>query len=170
MKIESFRPAIFLDTETTGIENCRLIELAIADVPPPGTFNPLIEVFRFRPAVSITPEASAVNGITDDMVKDLPLFCQDPLYSTLKWRIENSVVIAHNASFDIGVLEREGIFPKHFICTKEAAKRVYKTLSSHSLQYLREHLELKVDGDAHSAWGDVAVLRALYYRMCEDMA
>lgn len=159
-----FKLPLFIDTETTGLNNCRLIELAWAP------FNGNIQVRRFKPPVTITEEALGIHGITEEMLEGCNPFSEDPQYAEIKALFEGSTIIGHNVSFDIGVLEREGIHITHSIDTKRIAKKLYKNLKSYSLQALREHLSLDDPGLAHSAGGDVAVLRALSIRMTVDAA
>lgn len=120
---------------------------------------------RVRPRKPIEPGASMVNHITNEMVERLPYFDEHPDYASLKETIEGSVVIAHNAVFDIQVLKRAGIDVREYVCTKELAKILYPNAEMHRLQYLRYWLRLPVAGDAHTAEGDVAVLRALWEHM-----
>jgi DNA polymerase-3 subunit epsilon len=68
------RPLLFIDTETTGTapEKDRVVEIATLIVDPTG------EVRRWRqlidPGCRIPPEATAIHGITDDMVAGAPPF------------------------------------------------------------------------------------------------
>jgi DNA polymerase III epsilon subunit-like protein len=147
---------VFLDCETTGLEGSRLIEL---------TYNGV--TIRCRPPVSIEPGASQVNGFHDSDVEDLPHFQDMIEYSIVKYQLENSIVVAHNAPFDIGVLMREGINIRYWIDTKEAAQKLLK-LKNYSLQNLREHLGIHIIGNAHTSQGDVAVLKEVWKRLNLD--
>ena len=68
------RPLAFLDLETTGLSTVsdRIVELAVIRVSPQG--DVLEAVRRFNPGIPISPEATAVHGITDEDVTDEPLF------------------------------------------------------------------------------------------------
>lgn len=155
---------IFLDTETTGFGNCRLIELAWMQEGEP------LRAMRVKPPIPIEAQAIAVHGITEAMLEGLPAFELRPEYPVLKELFEKNVVIAHNASFDIGVLAREGIVVDAFIDTRKIAQKLYKNAPNHKLQGLRDYLHLEVEGEAHSAAGDVAVLAALFAQMRADMS
>lgn len=148
---------IFLDTETTGFGKCHLVELAWKS--PSDRF---IRELRVKPPIPIEDKAASVHGISNEMVQDLPLFIDHINYPFLKQLLENNIVIAHNAKFDIDVLAREGITIENFICTQKVAKTLWPELKSHSLQNLRESLDIQVAAVAHSAVGDVAVLAALF--------
>lgn len=155
---------ILLDTETTGFGDCRLVELAYKK-----SDSAIIYGFRVRPPIPITDGAAQVHGITNEMCKDWPLFADLPEYADVKAMIEAGVVFAHNANFDVGVLEREGIKAKTYIDTAKVARKIYAHAPNYKLQGLRDYLKLDVEGTAHSAAGDVAVLDALLKQMRADM-
>lgn len=63
--------AIVLDTETTGLDNeARIVEIAIIDFDTHEVFLHT----KINPQVPIPEEVSAIHGITDEMVKDAPVF------------------------------------------------------------------------------------------------
>ncbi|MGD2124271.1 MAG: 3'-5' exonuclease, partial [Gemmatimonadota bacterium] len=74
LPFELDRPLAFLDLETTGLSTVsdRIVELAIIRVSPQG--DVLERVRRFNPGIPISPEATAVHGITDEEVADEPPF------------------------------------------------------------------------------------------------
>jgi exodeoxyribonuclease X len=148
---------VFLDTETTGIEDGRLVELAF-DGPNED------ESWRgyFKPPVPISIEAMSVNHITEKMVEGAPVFATSNIPEIVRDALDGNVMVAHNAPFDIGVLKREGVEVGEYIDTKRVAMRLLPDLPSHSLQYLRYALGLEVEAEAHSAAGDVKVLKAVF--------
>lgn len=150
-------PLVFLDTETTGIDDARLVELSYNGV-----------TVRCKPTKPIEHGASAVNGISNTDVAHLPEFWEMPEYFVIKEVLEAATVVAHNAKFDVGTLKREGINITKALCTKEMCQQLYPGLPSYSLQFLRYYFDLKVTGVMHTSTGDVAVLRALWERMNRD--
>lgn len=155
---------IFLDTETTGFGNCRLVELAYRK-----RGYKVGHAARVKPPIAIEEGAAQIHGITNEMCKDWPLFANLPQYQEIKETLERAVIVAHNAKFDIGVLEREGIICPMHIDTQKVAKMLYPHAPNHKLQGLRSYLQLDAEGDAHSAEGDVAVLAALFENMVATM-
>lgn len=147
----------FVDTETTGIDDARLVEL---------TYNGV--TVRCKPSKPIETGASAINHISNEDVAHLPEFWEMLEYPTIKEVLENGVIVAHNAQFDTSVLKREGINVTKALCTKEMCQQLYPGLPSYSLQFLRYHFSLRDCGDAHSSYGDVQTLRALWRRMNDD--
>lgn len=157
---------ILLDTETTDIENPRLVELAykVYDLET----RELKQTFcgLFKPPTPISFEAMSVHHITNEMVSNEEEF-RDNLQRVLDFQelLRCNVLVAHNAKFDIGVLKNEGIQTYRFIDTLRCARHLIDS-PNYSLQYLRYSLGLKVKegekGKAHNALDDVDVLDALF--------
>lgn len=161
---------IFFDTETTGNqEGDRLCQLAIKER---AVETPVVNA-TYKPPIPISIESMAIHHITPKMVKDRPLFIEAPEYTELKELFESTEVIAvaHNAAFDVGMLTREGIFPRTTICTYKVSNALDPNdlIQNYRLQYLRYLLELEVDAVAHDAWGDVVVLEAVFERLLARM-
>lgn len=153
---------LFLDTETTSLEEGRLIELAYS-------YGTDIEVLLCKPPVSISYEAMAVHHITEGMVINMPSFSEHPDYQNIKDKVKDSIIVAHNALFDLNVLEREGIEHEEYIDTKRVAMHLYPDAKNYQMQYLRYYLGVEVPHDesglAHSAGGDVKVLIAVFDKL-----
>ncbi len=67
-------PLCFFDLETTGISiaNDRIIEIAMIKLMPNG--ETLRKVHKVNPTIPISPESTAIHGISNDDVKDKPTF------------------------------------------------------------------------------------------------
>ncbi len=158
---------IFIDTETTGTgPNDRLIQVAYKTSDGYAT-NEL-----FLPSRKIEIAAMAVHHITNDMVSGKPSFQASPLMHDLQSRFARSeIFIAHNAPFDVAMIEREGLQVGPVIDTLKIARFLDAkgTIESYSLQYLRYLLDIKVAATAHDAWGDILVLEELFYRLLKKM-
>ncbi len=158
---------IFFDTETTGnTKNDFMCQLAYK--VENESFSGL-----YKPAINIPPEVSAIHHITNKMVANKPEFIKSPEYEKIKKIFEdnNSVVVAHNAQFDLMIIEKEKIIPKNFICTLRLARYLDPKgkIEKYNLQYLRYFLELDVEATAHDALGDVIVLEKLFERLKKKM-
>ena len=154
---------IFFDTETTGnTEKDFLCQIAYKT--DEESFTGL-----YKPPIKIPPEASAVHHITNKMVMDKPSFSESPDSKKIKelFENENSVVVAHNAQFDLMIIKKEEINPKNSICTLRLARYLDPEgkIERYNLQYLRYLLELDVEALAHDALGDVLVLEKLFGRL-----
>lgn len=158
---------IFFDTETTGnTENDFICQLAYKTGEE--TFECL-----YKPEIKVPPEASAVHHITNKMLEGKPSFKESPDYQKIKDLFEdaNTVVVAHNAPFDLAMLKKEGIEPKNFICTLRVVRHLdsEEKIAKYNLQYLRYLLELEVEATAHDALGDVLVLEKLFERLMKKV-
>lgn len=158
---------IFFDTETTGNgPDDRLCQLGVKDR---GVAEPVINAL-YKPTIPITFEAMSIHHITEKMVADKPAFADAPEYATIKAIFEdpNTIAVAHNAQFDVGVLAKEGIVPANVICTLKLARHLDEAgvFSNYKLQYLRYRLDINIEGAvAHDAWSDVLVLEKLFERL-----
>lgn len=158
---------IFFDTETTGVNSTDfLCQLAYK------TDN---EIFceLYKPEIKIPAEASAVHHITNRMVSDKPSFQKSPDFRKIKnlFEASDSVIVAHNAKFDLAIIKKEGINPKNVICTLRVARALDKEnkIPQHKLQFLRYFLDIEIDATAHDALGDVLVLEKLFERLFDKI-
>jgi DNA polymerase-3 subunit epsilon len=84
---------VILDTETTGLYNCEVIEIAVID----GHKNILLNT-RVKPTIPIEYEAYQVHGISDADLIYAPSF--DVIYPQLKAAIKDKLVLIYNEDFD----------------------------------------------------------------------
>jgi exodeoxyribonuclease X len=155
---------IFLDTETTGIENCRLIQLAYKKQGDKDIF-----VEFYKPPVPIEIEAMAVHHITEKKVAGAESFEKSEAFKTLTVLLPDSILVAHNAKFDMGVLEREDIKTPHYICTMKVAQSMYDC-PNYTMQYLRYLWGIDDEAVAHNAKGDVIILEKVFGHMANEYA
>ena len=97
-----------LDTETTGLSpegGGKICEVAVS-VSKAGRvldeFTTLI-----NPGMPMHPDVVAIHGITNDMVKNAPSFQE--VLPTLLGVLDNCVIVAHNADFDLTQLHKRHI-------------------------------------------------------------
>jgi len=155
---------IFLDTETTGNgPDDRLCQIAFKPENGPAVSG------LFNPGKPISIDAMVVHHITNKMVADKPQFKGSDEYHKLQELLQDfsNIIVAHNAKFDMQMLEREGILTQRVICTLKLARYLDKNgvIPKYNLQYLRYFLGLEVDANAHDALGDIMVLEALFSRL-----
>ena len=111
-----------------------------------------------------------IHGITPDMVADKPTF--DQYWDIIRDKIENRMIVAHNASFDVGVLcrtlEHYGIeLPSfNYMCTVKLSQKAYPELERHKLNMLCEALNIKFHH--HQAFDDAYACAAAFLRIAED--
>ncbi len=99
---------IVLDTETTGMDpfsGDRIIEIGAVELSNHLPTGRTCQIY-INPERSIPAEATAVHGITDEFVKDKPIFSQ--CYSEFMDFIgDDSTLVIHNAEFDMKFLNWE---------------------------------------------------------------
>lgn len=88
--------AVILDTETTGLSGS-IVDVAIITTQGNVLLDTLI-----NPERTIPEDASAIHGITDEMVKDAPTF--QAIYPELLRILTKARVVIYNAEFDTGRL------------------------------------------------------------------
>jgi len=152
-----------LDVETTGLEpEDRVIEVAAVRL---ARFR---EVTRFEtlvnPGIHIPHEATGVSGIDDDLVSGAPEFPR--VWPILEALVLDSVLVAHNAAFDLHFLSAErkraglvGTWKGPVLDTLRLARNTC-ALPAYSLSALHQSLGLPV-APAHRALADVLATEAL---------
>jgi DNA polymerase-3 subunit epsilon len=172
--IRSFPNAVYtaLDFETTGLDSRkdRIVEIGAARFDAQGEKGSLSVLVN--PGMPISPGASRVNGITDEMVAS----CRpvDELIPELCAFMDSAVLVAHNAPFDISFLKeamkRAGEKRRKFavIDTRTLARHAFPGKSSYSLQSLLRELAIR-PGNAHRALDDARACMELFLKCVEKI-
>lgn len=98
---------IVLDTETTGmdpVKGDKLVEIGCVELMNHLPTGKHYHVY-INPERDIPAEATAVHGITDDFVKDKPVFGE--IIGDFMDFIGNDKLVIHNAEFDVKFLNAE---------------------------------------------------------------
>lgn len=160
---------VVFDLETTGINQERdaIIEISAVKVEKhkvTGEFSTLVNPGRHIPAA-----ATAVNGITDDMVKDAPGI-KAAMQDFLEF-IGNHVLVGHNIHiFDTNfvydaALQFLGLeVTNDYIDTLYMARMCLPELSHHKLTDVAAHFGLQTEG-AHRALFDCMMNQGCYEEM-----
>jgi len=107
MTQQSKNRQIILDTETTGInpqDGHRIIEIGCVEMVKRRLTGNTFHVY-LNPERDIDPGAIAVHGISNEFLRDKPLF-KDIADEFLNF-IQDAELIIHNAPFDVGFLDHE---------------------------------------------------------------
>ena len=146
-----------LDLETTGFSATteKITEVGIMKVKD----GEVIDQFAcfVNPEKHIPARVSEVTNITDDMVKDAETI--EKVFPKILKFIEGSVLVAHNAPFDIGFLKQNAKvlgyeFDFTYIDTLSLAKDLFPDYKKYKLGKIAENLGIKVEV-AHRALDDV---------------
>lgn len=157
---------IFLDTETTGndLTKDRLCQVCYRN-------STGIHTEYFKPPLPMTVKSMSITHITDAMLEDKKSFADSQMKKDLVFILASGIFVAHNAKFDIAMLEAEGVKVGQYICTLRVARHldVEGVIPEYNLQYLRYHFGLNVTGNPHDAEGDVNVLVALFNNQLTEL-
>ena len=146
-----------LDLETTGFSfrTEKITEIGIMKVKN----GEVIDEFScfVNPEKPIPPRVVEVTNITDEMVKDAETI--DKVMPKLLEFVGDSVLVAHNADFDIGFLKHNCAelgykLDNTYIDTLRLAKQLFPTYKKYKLGIIAENLGIKVEV-AHRALDDV---------------
>ena len=149
-----------LDLETTGFSATteRITEIGIMKYKNGEVVDSFSEFVN--PEKHIPERVTEVTNITDDMVKDAPTieemfprvleFLGDP---------KETVIVAHNANFDVGFLKQNALrlghnFDYTYLDTLSLAKDLFPDYKKYKLGKIAENLGIKVEV-AHRALDDV---------------
>jgi len=168
---------VLFDTETTGNqEDDRIIQVGAMIIDGKGKVEVYNELCSSE--VPIKVEAMEVHNLTPDVIADKAPFTMTQFWSDLKGlNSDMNYLIAHNISFDLGMLQKEGFENKmQLIDTLRCAKHLFPDENYHRLQYLRYSLGLYQEEQAeamkhnivikaHDAIGDVLVMKLFLSRL-----
>ena len=146
-----------LDLETTGISITteKITEVGIMKVKN-GEVIDEFEIF-VNPEKPIPQRVVEVTNITDEMVKDAETI--DKVFPKILEFVGDSIIVAHNASFDVGFLKHNAKllgyeFNNTYIDTLPLAKDLFPDLKKYKLEKIADSLGIEVDV-AHRALADV---------------
>lgn len=159
-----------LDLETTGLSNKteKITEIGVIKYKN-GEQIGEFECF-VNPEKPIPAKVVEVTHITDEMVKDAETI--DKVLPKLIEFLGDSVLVAHNADFDMGFLrhnfEKYGYkFDYTYIDTLRLAKAIFPNYKKYKLGIIADNLGIKVDV-AHRALDDVKTLLAVFKVMIKE--
>lgn len=163
---------IIFDTETTGFDpkdGHRLVEFAgvelINRMPTGKSLH-----FYANPQRSMPPEAEAVHGLSEEFLSDKPLFSENS--QQLIDFIGDSIIVAHNARFDIRFLDFElelvglgRIDPDRVVDTLEIARQKFPG-AKHTLDALCQRFGIDRSARVlHGALIDAELLAEVYIEL-----
>lgn len=162
----------FLDLETTGLSpwfGDRICEVGI--VFTEGRRIKQQYQSLVNPEHPISPGAASTNGLTDEQLSHAPLFA-DIADDVAEW-LKGTVVVCHNAQFDIQFLDSEfrrlkrEIQIPNLIDTLILARQNYD-LPSYSLLSIAESFHIPVT-NSHRALDDAMTDRAIFFAMMDGL-
>ncbi len=173
---------VVFDLETTGAKAppCRITEIGayrVRDGQVTEEFQTLV-----NPESPIPPFITGLTGISDEMVKDAPVFA-DVVHDLLGF-IGDSVLVAHNSAFDmrflnyeIGLIFQDYRIANPCLCTVQLSRKLLPDIVNHKLKTVAEHYSIdlvnhhRASADAYAtAHIFVNLLTRLYDDGVRDLA
>ncbi len=145
-----------VDIETTGrsAQGQKVTEIAI--LIHDGT--KVVDEYQslVNPETSIPYSITQLTGIFDEMVANSPKFYE--IAKKVFEMTEGHIFVAHNASFDYGVLRGEfaslgADFKRETMCTVKLSRQLFPGFRSYSLGNLCNDLNIQIE-NRHRAYGD----------------
>ena len=167
---------LVFDVETTGMsyENGdRIVEIGMVELINKTKTGRTLHMF-FNPEKQMDDEVISVHHITNEFVADKPLF-KEKAKEIFDFINTDSVLIAHNASFDMGFLNYElqnagfdKIDESRFIDTLIISRTKYPQYRSHSLDAICKRFDISLterEEKGHGALLDSYLLVDVYLEM-----
>jgi len=160
-----------LDLETTGFSPVteKITEIGIMKYKD----GKIIEEFSIfvNPEKSIPLRVVEITNITDDMVRDAETI--DKVFPKMLDFIKDSVLVAHNASFDVGFLKHNAKvlgynFDFTYVDTLSLAHELFPDFKTYKLGRIAKNLGIKVEV-AHRALDDVDTTVKVFKVMLEKL-
>ncbi len=164
---------VVLDLETTGAKAppCRITEIGafrIADGRIEDEFHTLV-----NPETPIPPFITSLTGIHDAMVSDAPTFRS--IADDLLGFIGESVLVAHNARFDIGFLNNEigRVYDEYklgnpSLCTVQLSRRLLPDIENHRLNTVARYFSIDLFNH-HRAQDDARATAHIFIHFLRDL-
>ncbi len=154
-----------VDVETTGLDARyeRMVEIAAVKFKNGKIIDQ--KSWLINPEVKISRIAQSIHGISDEMVQHQPTFAT--VGTSFVDFIGDSILIAHNATFDAGFIYTEmelhniDIINNPFLDSLKMARTWYPESEKHNLQFLSEHLGFAGD-TYHRALNDSVYVKLLF--------
>ncbi len=162
------------DVETTGLDPRRgdkIIEIAGIRIENGMVDETKTFVSLVNPERTIPWEAKRVNKIDDEEVKNAPTI--DQVLPKFLEFASGSLLVAHNASFDMGFLECEKEFCWGYIdlpecfCTKLLSQSAFPHEFYHNLDAVGRRLQLSLPANRHRALPDVILTAHALLKMAD---
>jgi DNA polymerase-3 subunit epsilon len=163
---------VVLDTETTGLDpgsGHRIIEIGCIELVNHIATGKHFQKY-LNPERDIPAGAGAVHGLTEEFLSDKPLFSE--IADALEEFLSDSILIIHNASFDLGFLnaelerlDRTPLSPERAIDTVSLARQKFPGAPA-NLDALCRRFQIDLsDRDLHGALKDARLLSEVYLEL-----
>jgi DNA polymerase III epsilon subunit family exonuclease len=140
---------IAFDTETTGVNPnyARVVEIAAVKFDAEQVLDE--RTWLVNPERFIPREVQGIHGITPDMIRSSPVFGE--IYPEFAEYVAGSVLIAHNALFDVNFVSMETSRltvtppPNPVVDCLKLFRNLYPGLESYSLEAVAAHVRIPTE-------------------------
>ena len=167
---------VVFDLETTGLSpwgGDEVVEIAAMrikgdELDEVNVFNTLVNPKRIIP-----PEASRVNGITNEMVRNAPTV--EEVFPKFLDFVGDAYLVAQNAKFDMAFVSKYLVKFKmkrdlEVYDTMHFSRKAYPEERRHNLDIICQRLDLKIeDGERHRSLGDVKLTARAFLKLREKL-
>lgn len=163
-------PLVVFDTETTGLDARRdaVVQLSAVRIVQGRLQQREVFDVLINPGRRIPKASTLIHGITDDMVANAPSAAE--VIADFRAFCAGSVLVAHNAPFDMQVLEtaapgwRDNAPPA--LCTARLSQQLTPHRRGHTLDDLIDRYDIELDEAArHTGLGDATATAGVFLRM-----
>ena len=169
---------LVFDTETTGFyadNGDRLIEIGMVELINRQITGNNLHLY-FNPEREVSSDAIAVHKLTNEFLSDKPKFAEK-VNEIINYIGNDSILIAHNASFDMSFLNmeliRSGFGPidkNRFVDTLLLSRKKYPQYTKHSLDAICNRLDISLserEKNGHGALLDALLLVKVYFDLTD---
>jgi DNA polymerase-3 subunit epsilon len=170
MSNTAFRHVV-LDIETTGLSprrGHRIIEIGAVSIEGGHITNEFCSLVKIDREIPL--QTQRIHGISNEMLEGQP--AADEILPKFYDFLRDSIIVAHNARFDVGFLRHEfNRFSLRFnnksVCTLKISRMLYPGLSNHRLDTVYRHLfgEIAVNVQRHRALDDARMVAEIWLEM-----
>jgi DNA polymerase-3 subunit alpha (Gram-positive type) len=162
---------VVFDLETTGAKAppCKITEVGAFRV----SRGQITEHFHslVNPEIPIPSFITSLTGIHDEMVKDAPVFAE--IVDDLLEFLGDSVLVAHNAPFDMRFLNHEIslVYGEYrlanpCLCTVQLSRKLLPHIENHKLKTVAEHYSISLINH-HRASDDAKATAEIFVNLLE---
>jgi DNA polymerase III epsilon subunit family exonuclease len=164
---------VVFDLETTGAKAppCRVTEIGayrVRNGSVAEAFHTLI-----NPETAIPPFITSLTGISNEMVAEAPVF-RDVASRFLEF-IGDSVLVAHNAHFDMGFLNHEigRVYEDYRVwnpslCTVQLSRKLLPNIENHKLNTVANYFSIELLNH-HRASDDAKATAHIFVNLLSDL-
>jgi len=164
---------VVVDVEATGAKTPpnRLIELGAYRIRGGRIVDKFLSLVN--PEIPIPRFVASLTGISNDMVKNAPVFAE----VAPQWLdfVSDSVLVAHNAPFDTSFLNHEisRVYANHrmvnpHLCTVRLSRRAFPDLSNHRLETIAQHFSIPI-ASRHQAGSDALATAEIFIVLLTEL-